>query len=276
MSFILDALKKSEIERQRQAMPGLIEAGTAPPRPRIAVWAIALGAALLGINLAVLLVVLLRSGNPASPAASERRAQAVQQTAGAPAANAAATGNTAAAGNAAPLADPAATAGATPGTDAVPADASAAAAEHFSPMGPPVYAPEIPVPEGDGTAAAQPPTGHSTMSSAGAAARALHRPDPSATDEGNKSDNDEVLPSISEVNLTGPMALPELHLDVHVFATRPSDRFVYINMRKYHEGDTLDEGPTIERIRRDGVVLNFQGLRFVLPRAIGQSGSPPQ
>jgi len=255
MSFILDALKKSEIERQRQAVPGLIEAGMAPPRPRIAAWAIALGAALLGINLAVLLVVLLRNGNSAAPAASEHRPAAKQQTAGAPAAGAPATGSNAPR-NTAPL------------TDAAP--------EHFSPMGSPVYAPEIPVPEDAGTGAAQPPIGRSAMNSAGAPAHALRRPDPSATDQSNKSDNDEVLPSISEVNLTGPAALPELHLDVHVYATRPSDRFVYINMRKYHEGDTLDEGPTLERIRRDGVVLNFQGLRFLLPRAIGQSGGSSQ
>ena len=66
-----------------------------------------------------------------------------------------------------------------------------------------------------------------------------------------------------EINL---QELPELHLDVHVYATKPSDRFVYINMRKYHEGNTLQEGPVLERIRRDGVVLEYQGLRFVLPR----------
>jgi general secretion pathway protein B len=68
------------------------------------------------------------------------------------------------------------------------------------------------------------------------------------------------------MSLTGDQALPELHLDVHVFATHAAERFVYINMRKYHEGATLQEGPTIERIRRDGVVLNYQGLRFLLPR----------
>jgi hypothetical protein len=28
----------------------------------------------------------------------------------------------------------------------------------------------------------------------------------------------------------------------------------------------LQEGPTVERIRRDGVVLSHQGLRFILPR----------
>jgi general secretion pathway protein B len=136
--------------------------------------------------------------------------------------------------------------------------ASSAAPEHFSPLDAPVYAPEIPV------------------APAAAATHALHRPDPVLTNEDSKSDSDEVLPSISEVNLTGPLALPELHLDVHVFATKPSERFVYINMRKYHEGATLEEGPTIERIRRDGVVLNFHGVRFVLPRASGQGDSPPQ
>jgi len=75
-----------------------------------------------------------------------------------------------------------------------------------------------------------------------------------------------VLPSISELNLAPAQALPELHLDVHVYATSPADRFVYVNMRKYREGAQLQEGPVVERIRRDGVVLNYQGLRFLLPR----------
>jgi general secretion pathway protein B len=84
--------------------------------------------------------------------------------------------------------------------------------------------------------------------------------------EDAQEDNGEVLPTINEINLTGSQALPELHLDVHVYATKPADRFVYINMRKYHEGNTLPEGPVIERIRRDGVVLSYRGLRFMLPR----------
>ena len=86
------------------------------------------------------------------------------------------------------------------------------------------------------------------------------------TDADANAENQEVLPSMSEISLNGAQALPELHLDVHVYATRPAERFVYINMRKYHEGAALQEGPTVERIRRDGVVLNYQGLRFLLPR----------
>jgi general secretion pathway protein B len=68
------------------------------------------------------------------------------------------------------------------------------------------------------------------------------------------------------LNLTGAQALPEMHLDVHVYATTPAERFVYVNMRRYHEGNMLQEGPRLERIRRDGVVLDYQGLRFLLPR----------
>src|SRR5271155_2438655 len=52
MSFILDALKKSEIERQRQSVPGLMDAGPPLRRARFPAWAIAL-AALLAVNLAV-------------------------------------------------------------------------------------------------------------------------------------------------------------------------------------------------------------------------------
>ena len=49
----------------------------------------------------------------------------------------------------------------------------------------------------------------------------------------------EMLPSISELNLTGKQTLPDINIDVHVYASRPADRFVYINMRKYREGATL-------------------------------------
>jgi hypothetical protein len=37
-------------------------------------------------------------------------------------------------------------------------------------------------------------------------------------------------------------------------------------MKKYREGDSTAEGLQVERIRRDGVVLNHQGTRFLLPR----------
>ena len=219
MSFILDALKKSEIERQRQSMPGLMDAPTSLRRGRLPLWAVILGL-LLAINIVVLVVVLMKNGAP-SVASSSRH-------------------------------------------DASPADAKPPAVEeHFSPLSAaPVYAPEIPVPPAAASASSE-SAGHALAQRA--APHTLHRPDPVLIDE-EAADNDEVLPSINEINLTGAQALPEMHLDVHVYATKASDRFVFINMRKYHEGNTLTEGPVLERIRRDGVVLNYQGVRFILPR----------
>ncbi len=131
----------------------------------------------------------------------------------------------------------------------------------------PQYAPEIPVaPLTESTPPESPPR-HSDRAREPDAGGALpaHRSDPLLTESAG-AENDEVLPTISEISLSGPNALPELHLDVHVYATQPAERFVYINMRKYHEGSKLEEGPTVERIRRDGVVLSYQGLRFLLPR----------
>jgi general secretion pathway protein B len=247
MSFILDALKKSEIERQRQTIPGLVDSGTVRPRARLPRWAVAL-CVLLAVNLIVLLVVLARGWMTSTPAqpTPQPTAQTRRDYAGTgqPGAGQIATGGPAAR----------APSGAAP---------SATGSDHFSPLdASPVYAPEIPV-----AAAPSPQAALSqSNSSASTAARAVHRRDPVLTDDDYKAKDEEVLPTINEISLTGAQALPELHLDVHVFATKTADRFVYINMRKYHEGATLQEGPTIERIRRDGVILSYQGLRFLLPR----------
>jgi general secretion pathway protein B len=140
----------------------------------------------------------------------------------------------------------------------------------------PVYAPEIPADNdtaaaGGGSERASEASGsgapgHSAAALAGASpARTARARDPVLTAEEDKTD-EEALPTIGQIDLSSQPALPELHLDVHVFATKPADRFVYINMRKYREGAALADGLTLERIRRDGVVLNYHGLRFVLPR----------
>jgi general secretion pathway protein B len=267
MSFILDALKKSEIERQRQAIPGLMDAQPAPPRPRFPLWAIAL-CALLAINVVVLAWVLTRGSSSPSAAA---------QTAGVPASAASAvpaSGSTPGgpkpaaapfAGGIAP--DAAQPAGAHPASQA-PAMAQSGAGR-FSPMDPaPTYAPEIP-PSGAAPATVPPlampgrARPNRLASEEDALRPAVRQADPVLTHDDSPADT-ETLPSIDEVNLNGQV--PEMHIDVHVYATKASDRFVYINMRRYHEGQTLAEGPVLERIRRDGAVLDYRGVRFLLPR----------
>ena len=67
MSFILDALKKSEIERQRQSAPGLIDARPSPRRSRMPLWVTIL-CILLGVNLLALTYVVLRKSAAPAPA----------------------------------------------------------------------------------------------------------------------------------------------------------------------------------------------------------------
>src|SRR5580765_2142746 len=67
MSFILDALKKSESERQRQAGPALLEMRIVRPTHRLPVWALAVGVLLI-ISVAALAWLVLRPTAP--PAAA--------------------------------------------------------------------------------------------------------------------------------------------------------------------------------------------------------------
>ena len=60
MSFILDALKKSETERQQQSAAEFAKVPTGGGPSRVPGWLLVLGA-LLAINLVVLLGLLLKS-----------------------------------------------------------------------------------------------------------------------------------------------------------------------------------------------------------------------
>ena len=53
-----------------------------------------------------------------------------------------------------------------------------------------------------------------------------------------------------------------LKLDVHVYAERAEERFVLINLQKYREGEQLSEGPTLEAVTPEGVIMSYQGKRF--------------
>ena len=230
MSFILEALRKSEQERQRQAGPGFAELRPVMARPRFPVWAVALGA-LLAINLVVLLVVMLRreeSPPPTQPAtASPAPVNPVPS-------------------NPVPARIPESTAmapSASPPTEYAPRDSRVNLDDpaRFRDEG--YGIPEEPAPEELEPELQPPPRG---SSSAG-------------------DDADAQLPTLGEASLQGA-TLPELHLDIHVYAAQPADRFVFLNNRKYREGGETPEGTKVERITRDGVVLNHRGVRFLLPR----------
>ena len=71
------------------------------------------------------------------------------------------------------------------------------------------------------------------------------------------------LPSPAALAAEG-VAIPTLRLELHAFSAQPRDRFVFINGRKYVEGDRLAEGPQLVSIEPTGAVLTQYGQRFLL------------
>ncbi len=218
MSFILDALKKSENDRQRSTGPALFEVRVAPPRSRFPIWAIAVGV-LLVVNLGVVAWLVLRTNQPA----------AVAQ---------------------APVPTPAPSA---PTPAAPPAPALAEPASVTFPQ----RAGEQTVPE------EVPDEGFVNEDYAPAEEPAVDngRPVPSVQ-RGSVAG----LPTYEKANSQAGGRIPELRMDMHVFSPKPQDRFVFVNMRKLKEGETLPEGVRVETITNDGAILSWQGSKFTLER----------
>ena len=294
MSFILDALKKSESDRQRQNGPALYEVKVAAPRSPLPYWAIGL-AVLLGVNLIIVAWALLR--RPSHTQGLEPPALA---TANAPSQPAPASVTTLSpAGGVVPNssavtptptgATPTASgapASATPGT-APPAQIQSLAAIQTPPAGqgsgvsPGAAIPQVP--GAGGTPGAAPPPGVANGAASKAAAQGSEdnsaqpaNPDDyaPATEPGASSNvgfhvrraTESGVPLYSQAATSPGSGIPELRLDLHAYAAKPEDRFVLINMKRLREGDSLPEGIKVESITPDGVILSHNGSKFLLPR----------
>ena len=58
--------------------------------------------------------------------------------------------------------------------------------------------------------------------------------------------------------------LPELHVTVLVYAERPQDRFVLVSGQRLVEKDEYGDGVVLEEIRRDGAVFQYRTYRFLM------------
>ena len=71
------------------------------------------------------------------------------------------------------------------------------------------------------------------------------------------------VPSRDEVLAQGTQ-LPELRLDLHVYDVDPAKRFVFLNMRKLREGESLPEGVRVDSISQTGARLSYRGTQFTM------------
>ncbi len=58
--------------------------------------------------------------------------------------------------------------------------------------------------------------------------------------------------------------LPEIKITVLVFAEKPVDRFLLINGQRLMEKDELESGVVLEEIRRDGAIFLYRKYRFLV------------
>jgi general secretion pathway protein B len=228
MSFILDALRKSENERQQSAVPGIARIPIAPPRSVLPRWAGAL-IALLALSVLVLGAAWWRSltSEPAR----------VAGTASAPAAD---------------TAQPRSVAAALRGEDAMPRtaeDPRPAAVRSEPPATSALTTLAVPT-RARAPATTEAPSGSVTSL-------------PTASAPPRSGTPVNLLPTLSELQSDGVM-LPELRLELHAYSANSAQRFVFINGRRYAEGETLPEGPRLVAITPELAVLSYGGAEFTL------------
>jgi len=209
MSFILDALKKSEAERQRKGAPGIADVPQSSGKSGGVRW-VWISGVLLAVNLAVLAGLILR---PASKSVALQDPQPSQTQQAAPIEN-------------------------------MPPRFSDIVAE---------------------AKRSQPEVSAAPATQTAASPTETQEPAPAAI-KGNRPRVVDGPVTFNELRANGSLQLPDLHLDIHVYSAKPADRFVFINMSRYRENATLTEGPLVREITPEGVILEYLGTRFLLPR----------
>lgn len=232
MSYILDALRKSETERRQGKIPDLGQQVHLIHKPRKkqippAVWI----AVALMLNAAVLAVVFWPSPQvdqpvikavPVTPAASEPAPSPAPAPESAPA-----TANTVPRENTQETTSP--QAGTTGAADTEPAALPPVVADQ-----PAWERPTIIVPS--------PPDARD------------YQPLPDTRPAGR-------VPHLVELPLSFQKSIPDLTFNSHIYASEPSARRVMINNNYLRRGDSFS-GLKVENITEDGVVLSKQGQRF--------------
>ena len=222
MSFILDALRKSEQERQRNQGPRIADVRVQEARSSRSFW-LPLVMLLVGINFSLLLFLWFKA-SPETP--TDPPAQSVIDN------------------------QPA----------EMPGYPPAQSTMQNAPEPAPVIDPDSRLLSTELPLEAEPAATTDKEQAAAPASRAQAVATPASQDAYSG------LPAYESLMLSGAISLEPLHLDIHVYSDKPAERFVFINKAKYREGETLKEGPLLDAITAEGVVLSHQGNDFILTR----------
>ena len=227
MSYILDALRKSDLQRQRGATPTLLTAQVTAAEPRAPEYWIyaAIAAVLLGAGIVIGWLRPWQSEPAREEAPIARDVVAAtspdpRPSAPAPVAAAPAPALPAMSGN--PARDRSAPSPSNAEGRGMPADAVTTA---------PREAP-MPVPE---------------------KAVATGPADPA---------QEQRAVTMGELPLSIRQELPSMQISLHLYSTRPRNSFVSVNGRMLQEGEDLAPGIRLEQITPDGMVFSYKGYRI--------------
>lgn len=273
MSFILDALRKSEAERRRGEIPGLEDNfGSAAPRRR-SIWPILLTSALLLNGAAFGGWLLLRQEKPPLAETSSGELDRIL-----------------AAKSAGPelLKNPA-TEPVPPAREGEPAVPAVPAADAKQVPKPPVESarPAVSTRSESPSASAvvkleetkAPAVMETPAAPAVASLEEAGEPEPPAQVQPKQPPpaavqaavaapvQAESFPLLSELPADVRSGLPGLNLQLHFFSPEPARRLVRLNGFNLREGDRGGDGLSVAEITPDGIRLSCRGVRFFLPTA---------
>ena len=268
MSYILDALRKAERERHLASVPTLESLHRRRVVGRRRQWPWVIVGALL-VNAAILILVLRPAPPVVSRGSSEKPGETTVQ-ASAPAAPERAVSDPAAKPSleahadtqaGAPRATPAPRnpPAARPTPLREPSAASRPKAEGQAPAARPapgMTSPSPPKPA-DQKPLADEATKRAPEPSPPPAVVSVRSGDPASGRAGT-------LPSLQDMPGAFQEAVAPIKLDVLVYSRTAGERMVFINARKYLEGQKVEGKILVEEITQDGVILSFQGRRFLL------------
>ncbi|MEO8808157.1 MAG: general secretion pathway protein GspB [Burkholderiaceae bacterium] len=238
MSYILDALRRADAERERGSVPGihaqpamLGEADTETSRPaRRSLW--------LGAGFGLVLLALLAwwfVGHDVPRPVAEPMAATPMPITPAPLPPVLAAP--------APLTAPVPAVVAAPAPKSVPTTAPAPVAE----------APRKPPPKVTATAAAKPKAAASKPA-ARAVAPPSSAPAPTAAEAR--------VYALSELPDDIRRELPTLAVGGAMYSQNPANRMLIVNGQTFHEGDKLAPGLSLEQIKLKSAVLEYKGYRY--------------
>ncbi len=283
MSYVLDALKKADAERERGSVPGLYaqpvrgmaaDASSARQLPGWA-WALMGGGV---VSVAVVAGLMLGRGANGDADARQASGQAPAQTPPARAATPAVAVAAATPPAPAEMARAAQPAVAPPVVSVTPAAAvptapTAAVSNTSAAIGP--TAPVVPPVPGAVAAAAPatqmppartaaPPAALPSATKSPAATPHVTSTPHSTSHTANASGNDPEgrILSLQELPPDLRRALPTLNVGGSVYSEHAPSRFVIINGQIYHENDKLTPELTLEQIRLKLAVLRYKDVRF--------------